>query len=347
MKKILHIIYGFNNGGVEKVLLNYIDSNKYDVTIMYFLDSDINCIKQYKNIKIIKNPYTLNDKYHFYKYLFNYLKENNFDIVHSHINKYNYLTLKCAYKRKVKTRISHAHGIDQKTHNIVKKIYRYFLKKGIKKYATKLVACSESSGKDLYFNEPFLTIYNPINIEQYKFNEHDRKNVRKQYNIKNDKIILGTVGRFSYLKNHQFLFKLLKELDEKYILMMVGDGELKEEYLEDIKTLYLEDRVIFAGVTDNVSKYLSAMDIFLFPSITEGFGISLIESQANGLYTIASNTLSQETKISDQIKFLDINDIEVWKKEILVKRERLNHKLIGINKFNIQKNRQIFNKLYE
>ena len=126
MKKILHIIYGFHNGGVEKVLLHYIDAENYDVTIMYLNPSDDKCIRKFQNIKIVKSPYNLTHKYKFYRYLSTYLRKNHFDVIHTHLNKYNYIPLKCAYKNHIDVRISHCHGIDNVTANIIKKFYRIF-----------------------------------------------------------------------------------------------------------------------------------------------------------------------------------------------------------------------------
>lgn len=346
MKKILHIIYGFHNGGVEKVLLHYIDAKNYDITIMYLNDSDLECIEKFENVKTIRSPYNLTQKYRFYHYLSSYLKTHHFDIIHAHINKYNYIPLKCAYQNNIAVRISHCHGIDTKTHNILKKIYRIFLKKKVVKYATKCVACSKSAGMDLYGNN-FLTIYNPIDLKTYYFDDSKRKKIREKYKIEKGTIILGNVGRLSYLKNHYFLFRLLNRLDSRYILMLVGDGELKESYQKYLKENHLLDRVIFTGAVADVSSYLSAMDIFLFPSITEGFGISLIESQANGLNTFASDSLPKETKISDQIQYLPLENLEEWITAITkcsLTRKKLD---IKKNPFDINRNKDLFNQLYQ
>ncbi len=346
MKKILHIIYGFHNGGVEKVLLHYIDTENYDVTIMYLNPSDDKCIGKFQNIKIVKSPYNLTHKYKFYRYLSTYLKKNHFDVIHTHLNKYNYIPLKCAYKNHIDVRISHCHGIDNVTANIIKKFYRIFFKNGVEKYATIKVSCSKSAGQDLYKGK-FRIIYNPIDLKTYQFDVVKREVVREKYGIKKEQVVLGTVGRFSYLKNHYFLFQLLNRLDDKYILMMVGDGELREDYQKYLKEHKLEHRVIFTGVIDDITPYLSAMDIFLFPSITEGFGISLIESQANGLYTLASSTLPRETKISDKIVYLPIDCEKVWLNTIKKKKAIRETQKFSNNPFNVDHNRKLFNQLYQ
>ena len=218
-------------------------------------------------------------------------------------------------------RISHCHGIDNVTANIIKKFYRIFFKNGVEKYATIKVSCSKSAGQDLYKGK-FRIIYNPIDLKTYQFDVVKRECVREKYGIKKEQVVLGTVGRFSYLKNHYFLFQLLNRLDDKYILMMVGDGEMREDYQKYLKEHKLEHRVIFTGVIDDIAPYLSAMDIFLFPSITEGFGISLIVYLPIDCEKFWLNTIKKKKAIRETQKFAN-------------------------NPFDVDHNRKLFNQLYQ
>ena len=59
----------------------------------------------------------------------------------------------------------------------------------------------------------------------------------------------------------------------------------------------LEDKVYFAGKQENIRRYLSAMDVFLFPSVFEGVPFALIEAQANGLACVMSEAVSEEAVV--------------------------------------------------
>ena len=90
---------------------------------------------------------------------------------------------------------------------------------------------------------------------------------------------------------------------------MIGEGEL----LADIKRLVeekdLTDFVLFLGLRNDVPDLLNAMDVFVMTSITEGFPISLIETQANGLPAIVSSSISDEVKFSDSIRFIGLSEL--------------------------------------
>lgn len=78
---------------------------------------------------------------------------------------------------------------------------------------------------------------------------------------------------------------------ENVKLLLVGDGSLKNQLIELAKQLDVLNKMIFVGTKDNANDYLQAMDMFLFPSIYEGLGISLIEAQANGLPSLVLDAI--------------------------------------------------------
>ena len=81
----------------------------------------------------------------------------------------------------------------------------------------------------------------------------------------------------------------------------------------------LQEKVIFLGIKNDVNNWMQAMDILVFPSLWEGFGMVLIEAQAAGLPVLASNVVPSIIKINDNVSFLDLNENtnEDWNKEIL------------------------------
>ena len=191
--------------------------------------------------------------------------------------------------------------------------------KNIEKMADNLFSCSLKSAKCFWKkslkNENFYIIHNAIPYEKCEYTAEKREYIRKRYNIDSSKIVLGYVARFDYGKNQDFLVKILSMLNEKndkYILMLVGDGKNKERVIKDVNNKKLTKSVIFVGQipSNQIRDYLSAMDIFLFPSENEGLGQALIEAQGNGLPCIVSTGVPIEAKISSEFLFLSLTNIK-------------------------------------
>ena len=154
-----------------------------------------------------------------------------------------------------------------------------------------------------------------------------------------EKFVIGHVGRFCYQKNHDFLIDVFYEVqkeDKDTILLLIGEGELKEELQEKVKKLNIQDNVIFLGTTDKVQNYLQAMDLFVLPSRFEGLPVVGIEAQASGTKCLFSSNITRETKITENTEFLDIN-IQEWKKAILnCKNTSKKHENTIDDKYNIK-----------
>ena len=179
-----------------------------------------------------------------------------------------------------------------------------FRSKYLQRYATSHIACSDDAGKYLFghhfYQKHGTTIINGIDLKKYEFNQGVREKVRNQYNL-NKSIVIGHTGSLNNVKNQTFLLDILKELtgfNYDFRLLLLGDGHIKEELLSKASRLGIEDKAIFLGNKENVSDFLMAMDIFIFPSIHEGLGIALIEAQAAGLPCIISDTIPKEAVIS-------------------------------------------------
>ena len=156
-----------------------------------------------------------------------------------------------------------------------------------------------------------------MDVEKFNFDDKARKNLREKLNI-HEKIVIGSVSDFSPPKNPEFIYKLVKEFqnDERYIFLFVGNRPNGC----DLKKLVDEDEnihnVVFAGAVTNVPDYLSAMDVFILPSRFEGLPMCALEAQVNGLYTIISDKVSDETKCSKYFDRLSLCADE-WKSQIM------------------------------
>lgn len=152
-------------------------------------------------------------------------------------------------------------------------------------------------------------LFTSIPVEQYRC-----------FNLK-ESLVIGHIGRFMKQKNHDFIidvFDKIKKLWPEARLLLVGDGPLFDEIKEKVNSLGLEDSVVFTGVKQNAYDYYNAMDVFVLPSLYEGFGIVLIEAQANGLPCVASTEVPEEVNIANQVDFLELSDsVESWASHIV------------------------------
>lgn len=278
---IAHIMGKWNGGGVESVVMNYyrnIDRNK--IQFHFLCDEDSTDIP-YEEIEklggkvIVIPPYQKLFKYQ--KELYKIFKENNYKIVHSHINALSVFPLRIAKKAKIPVRIAHSHSTSNKK-EWKKNILKMILRPLSKLYANNYFACTEYAGKWLFGKKvverkELNVINNAIDLKKFEFNKNTRKALRKELGIKEDTLIIGHVGRFMKQKNHDFLIEVFNEVYKKNqntLLILIGQGPLLSEIKQKAINLNIEDKVKFIGQVTDVEKYYNIMDIFLFPSIYEG-----------------------------------------------------------------------------
>lgn len=165
-----------------------------------------------------------------------------------------------------------------------------------------------------------LLLPNALDVETYRFNESNRNDIRDSLHIE-DRFVIGHVGRFTEQKNHFFLldvFKKVCNMDKSAVLLLVGDGELKDRVIEYAKELNVYEKIIFTGVRSDVPELLSAMDAFLFPSLYEGMPNTVIEAQAAGLPCLIADTITREANITGLVEYFPLEcSAEKWAKKIL------------------------------
>lgn len=274
----------------------------------------------YHGCKLIK-------QYIIYRNLLKYLKKNKYDCVHIHSDVANKLFIGglAAKKAGVKKIIFHSHAseVDGKYRNI-KRFLHKASRKRLKKIGTKFVACSDLARQWMYPNinkDKVIIIKNGIDLLKYRFNEKNRLEVRKNLGL-NNKFVIGHVGRFSYQKNHEFLIKVFKKVVNKKndaYLLLVGEGPDKKKIETLVNKEGLTSYVKFYGISNHVENLLQGMDVFLLPSHFEGLPIVGVEAQAAGLPVIFSDKITKEAKLTNNVKYLPINDIDQikWTKSIM------------------------------
>lgn len=238
-------------------------------------------------------------------------------VVHAHPIYASAIFGKTAVKYGVKRVIQHSHT-SKYSANPVSAARNFATLALFGRRATDFAACSGVAKKMFFWKKPeeVYLMRNAIDLEKFTFSGEKRNAIREALGIGRDALVLGHVGRFAKEKNHSFLldvFSRLRKLQPEARLLLLGDGELFEAVKAEAARAGLADGVIFAGRQADVGAYMSAMDVFVMPSLFEGLGIVLIEAQANGLPCVASDQVPLETKASELIEYLPLRgDVDRW-----------------------------------
>jgi len=333
--RILHIVSVMNRGGIETFLMNiyrHIDHSKiqfdflvtreevgiYDNEILV-LGGKIHNIPHIRKVGLVKYRQSIID-------FFN--THNEYKIVHCHMNTWAGFFLPLARKCGIPVRISHSHSsADCKTglKEFLKFVFKKYNALFINNNATHYFACSQKAGKWLFgekiANEKLKIINNAIDTEKFRFNVEVAKKLRKELNIPYDAFVIGHVGRLHYQKNHSFLIDVFQEIKvrkQNVILCLVGTGELKNTIEIKIKEAGLIDSVKMLGIRSDINELMMMFDVFVFPSLSEGFGNVALEAQAAGLKTIVADTVPDEIKVTEQVEFISLKEKKAfWAEQIL------------------------------
>lgn len=316
MIKVLQIIDGQIYGGIYEIMLR-IEDNIKDVEFNYL--SSVKVYDSKKSFDLNIDRKTIKGRIIYNIRLYKFLKNHKYDIVHISSGAF-FFTFFCVITCKlagIKKIIVHSRNTPKI--NKVKKMLIKILNPIYRKLTNVHLACSKEAAKSLFAKtDDVIILKNGIDTNKYKYNEQTRNEYRKQLNIEN-KVVYGNVGRISKQKNHDFLIDLFNEIQkvQDSVLLLVGTGQLEEYIKEKVKKLNIEDKVIFLGFRKDIDKLLNAMDMFIFPSLYEGFGNAVIESLTSGLPTFVSTGIPEEANISNNFHRINSYNIDDWKKQIL------------------------------
>ena len=298
-------------GGVEAVVFNYyreIDKEIIQYDFYYDSDSTVEPPQDLIDMgaRFIKiPPYQKLPSY--IKTLKKYFNENNYAIVHSHINTLSVFPLFVAFTAGVPVRIAHNHSVpggNEFSRNLLKYILRCFAKV----FSTDYFACSEKAGRWMFGDRTYKkgkvnVLKNAIDFDRFRPAEEDIAPLRIKLGLEG-KFVVGHVGRFTFAKNHPFLIEVFAELSKKRedaVLLLVGDGELHDQIIELVKQSGIVDKVVYAGQVTNPEKYYRLANVILVPSIFEGLSLTTIESQIAGIPTVISENIPDEAIIGDGV----------------------------------------------
>ena len=320
---------GLGTGGVQSVIMQIVRnlSDKYQFDVVIFTEE----IGAYQNEflsyggKIFRiSDYTgskIRRKVGFYlrgikikKEIFRILtQEGPYKAIHCNNYYESAFCLEAAKKAGVKNRICHAHGYYGDMDTFIRRIYLEYCRNKIKKFATLCVGCSTSAGKMLFGHDNAMVLPNAVDLRRFDVN------LRNKYQ-KNLNPRLIQVGYYSGNKNQLFTINVFKSITQEYpgaSLWLIGFGDFKHRLEQEVNQLGLGSNVSFFPGSSDIPDLLAQSDVFMFPSINEGFGMAAIEAQAMGLHCFASCNVPREIDIG-ACTFLNVNDgVDNWKSSII------------------------------
>lgn len=224
---------------------------------------------------------------------------------------------------KIKKVIFHSHmGGNDHGQSIIDKIGTRLMSR----YSTHYASCSNVASQFMYGSKfceknNIIKLNNSVDTIKFRYDEKLRKKIRKELQIKDKEFVILHVGRFAEQKNHKRLlgiFRAVLDVEQDAKLLLVGAGELFEKMQAYAQELEIDKNTIFLGLKNNVVDYMNVADCFLMPSWHEGLPIVAVEAQANGLPCVLSGNISRETKLTENVVFVELNDNnEIWAKAIL------------------------------
>ena len=196
--------------------------------------------------------------------------------------------------------------------------------------ATQRIAISKEAAENIFGKRvvkkgSYLFVPNAIDQKKYiVLKEEERNALREKLGIPVDRKAYVTVANLRKQKNHMFLLDIAKALKDKgdnFILYLIGEGDLRTNIEQKIAELNLTNNVVLMGSRGDVPKILCAFDGMIFPSLFEGLGGVILESQLVGVPAIVSDAIPRVVDVGiGMVEYLSLNeDTSVWADVIINK----------------------------
>ncbi|MBI5682893.1 MAG: glycosyltransferase [Deltaproteobacteria bacterium] len=307
--KIIRVVVGLNQGGVQQMILNLFNGLNKEVfePIALAIENTGAIGREIENagfrvinLGLKRGPLSF---FMIVKRLADVFREERPHIVHGSSYYPSVYSRVAARLTDVPILISHEHTIFQKN-----RLKRQFVGHLISKFTDRHIAVSNEVKNHVvqWYKIPpekVETIYNGVDTEYFtpKLSKEDAK---KRLNIEPDVFVIGYVGRLSHEKGHRYLFDAIAGLKDRFPLkaVMVGTGKGEKEIMRHAKDAGVEGIVHFLGLRRDIPEILSAFNVFVLPSIQEGFSNALVEAMAMGCPVVATAVSGNKEAIVDGIE---------------------------------------------
>lgn len=328
MERILQVIGRMDRGGAETLIMNLyrnVDRSTIQFDFLVHTQEKADYDEEIESLggKIYRLPCFSGLNYFTYKRACrkHFLAHPEHRIIHGHIGSTAAIYLNEA-KKNGRFTIAHSHS---KNYNEgIKKFIFSFLSYPTRNIADFFIGCSEQAGIDRFGKtvvqgDSFVVLRNGVEVDKFTCTEEQHRHEKMLFGYDGFPVF-GHVGRFVEVKNHMFLIDVFKEIKKNLPqakLLLIGRGPLEESVKEYVKKSSLVDDVIFLGLCDDVPTFLKILDIFVFPSISEGLPVSIIEAQAAGLPLITSSGVDKDACLLPTSKRISLDEgCKVWASEL-------------------------------
>ena len=326
--RVLHCVYAMNQGGIENWLMNLfriVHKNNiiFDFLVFNsdkgFYDDEIEALGG----QILYGGHFNNPLKHIWT-VFNILKRRN---------KYSSVNIHHIFGATTIVIASHMAGLSNiimYAHNNLKnnlldsslkeKFYIIITKTIIYRFIKKRIAVSSIAGQT-HFGCNYTLI--PVGEDFDRFKNPPKYINKKDFKIADNEIVITHIGRFNKVKNHHFLIDVIHNLKQKNVnvkCLLIGDGQELNNCKHYVDQKGLSKDVFFLGIRMDIPEILIHIsDVFIFPSLHEGFGLAVVEAQAAGLPVICSSSIPNEAIIiSNLVIKLDLNlGSKIWAETLM------------------------------
>ncbi|MBZ4645600.1 MAG: hypothetical protein PWR27_483 [Petroclostridium sp.] len=295
MIKVIHVLSDTNIGGAGRWLLNflkYVDREKFLVKVVLPQGSLLKSKIEELKIESFEVPGMADRSFDIQsiKALYKIVKRERAQVVHTHAS----LSARIAARMAgVKAIIHTKHCIDQ---DIKKGVKRDIIAAVNTLLSHKIIAVAQAAKENLIASgmpeHRITVIHNGVEkLDIIPLTE--REKIRAKWNIKPDDVVVGIVARLEEIKGHCYFIEaahLVVDKNKRAKFLIVGTGSREEELKKQVKSLGLEEKVIFTGHIQDVGKIMNIIDINVISSLSEALCLSLIEGMSVGKPCIATNT---------------------------------------------------------
>jgi L-malate glycosyltransferase len=291
--KVMWLIKGLGSGGAEKLLeysLPYVNRNAFQYQVTYFLPRKNVLVPQFERAGIpvhclgINRPYDLRAIWR----LFCLLRREKVDVLHIHSPYPAILGRIAARFARVRAVIYTEHNILERFHPLTKlgNVLTYPLNDA-------MIAISDAVSHSMKRwktarGRRIDTIHNAIDFSAIEALRVDPKAVRAELGINDHNLVVGNVAHIQPQKGHAYLIQAARLVLEQYpdVTFVIVGGEKFPGGIGELEKLAerlsIRDKVIFTGFRNDALRLMASFDIFVLPSVWEGFGIVLLEAMASG-----------------------------------------------------------------
>ena len=305
--KVLQVFGSLNMGGAESRMMDIYRNLDRDVCEFEFLCMQTDHQYYEDEItelggKIIKidSPRKSGVIKHF-STLYKIMKSGKYDAVHAHTSYHCGVVAMVAFFARIPVRISHSRTTGSKQKSKLKGLFLLFGRCLVNLFSTHKFAISSDAGYFLFGKSRFEVVPNAIDTDKYLNTSKDEiTQLKKELKIDDNKLIIGQIGRFDPMKNHEFTlnwFSQFLQIKPDSVLAVVGDGPLRSDMEKLANELGIADKVVFTGVRGDVPKLIHIFDVLFFPSIFEGLGGVVLEAQAADVPAVISDNIPYETNL--------------------------------------------------